>query len=233
LEIGVCFGSFTEKGWLVRAKNERCPLKNDELLSMMEYSAVLYQHGEFERLYGPFPQTSYSSNPDYYWNFVSFSFLIQDQMVHDSRLKRLGGKTPALMLIIYPKQHDTVFILCKESIVKFLTNVIRDQQSVIDIDSQKLSKISRNIGDLVSTKLSELEKPTKILSPSAIFNLPKATHPTVLAMIHIQIGTLAEISQETEFDLHTTEEHLQLLIETGYVKMKDLEGKQYYFCLSE
>ena len=102
LDIGVCFGSFTEKGWLVRVKEERCPLKNDELLSMMEYSAVLYQHGEFERLYGPFPQTSYDVNSEYYWNFVSFSFLIKDHQIQDSSLKRLGGMTPALLLIIYP-----------------------------------------------------------------------------------------------------------------------------------
>jgi hypothetical protein len=199
----------------------------------MEYSAVLYQHGEFDNLYGPFPQTIQADTGDYSLNFVSFSFLIKNLMIQDSRIKRSGGFTPALMLIVYPKEYDLAFSLCKESISNFLTAVSKNFQSESDISLKDLSMISRKIGTLVSSKLEDLEKPEKILSPDDIFNLPKAIHTTVLAMINVQAGTLEDIAQEAKNDLHTAEKDLKRLIESGYVIKKFIKGKDYYFCSSE
>lgn len=232
MHIGVCFGSFTDKGWLVKEKNETCLFDDNQLLSMIEYSAVLYQYGEFERLYGPFPQTTRVGDSDYEWNFVSFSFLIEDPTVEDTRIRLEGGMTPAMIIITYSKHLDTAVVLCKDSLAGLLCSVVKNKHSVQDIDSHFLSMISQRINDLVSAKQQELDKPKKILSPDEIFSLPKDLHPTVLALIHLRRGTLEEIAREAEYDLSATEKNLKTLIELGYVKTTENRGNRLYFCLS-
>ena len=44
IELGVSLGSITNEGLIIQGKSKSCPFNDFLLLSMLEYSAILYQH---------------------------------------------------------------------------------------------------------------------------------------------------------------------------------------------
>ena len=134
LSIAVCLGSLTDDGLSIQGKSENCSFDDHELRSMIEYSAVLYQHGEIENIYGPFPQTSIVEPTDTEWHFLSFSFDVRDDMVKDLRILKLGGVVPAILIIFYQKQFDKIVLSKKDEITMILKSNILSDISEINLD---------------------------------------------------------------------------------------------------
>jgi parallel beta-helix repeat protein len=156
LRIGICLGTFSDEGLFIRNKSDNCPYDESSLSSMLEYSAVLLQRGEFYKIYGPFPhQKDEVFNIE--WYNVSYGFRVVDASIQDSRIVKSGGFTPALLLLIYPRQFDSLFMLQKREVENLLETSISN-----DI---KLSKITKefldNIGDQIY-KLLLGYKPIKL-----------------------------------------------------------------------
>ncbi|MFX0114535.1 MAG: MarR family transcriptional regulator [Candidatus Hodarchaeota archaeon] len=73
-------------------------------------------------------------------------------------------------------------------------------------------------------------KPTQILSPKKIFDLPHHLQGTALGVITLQEGTLEEITTESGLDLDRTRRDLNQLRGLGFVGVKLKGGKITYFC---
>ncbi len=129
LRIGICLGTYTDKGLILRQKNGECPYDDHSLLSALEYGAVLAQRSEYEKIYGPFPHPPDEGGIE--WYNVIFGFKIQDSQVIDSRIVQQHGETPALLLLYYPSHFDVLFMLQKQKIEEYLVNVLKS----LDIDT--------------------------------------------------------------------------------------------------
>ncbi len=128
LKVGFCLGTFTDKGLIIRQKNEDCPYDNLSLLSGLEYGAVLVQRSKYEIIYGPFPHPPDQDGNE--WYNVVYGFKIHDSQVVDSRIVQQQGETPALLLVYYPRQFDVLFMLQKQKIEDYLGKTLNE----LDID---------------------------------------------------------------------------------------------------
>jgi hypothetical protein len=145
--IGICIGKFGEDGLSIHSKNKYCPYTKSSLLSMLEYSAVLHQRGETEQIYGPFPHQKDDS--DIEWYNVSYGFSILDSSVQDSRVVKSGGRTPALLLIFYPKQFDSLFMLQKREVEDFLKASVGSISGITEVSEDLLNDLGYQIYKLL------------------------------------------------------------------------------------
>ena len=91
---------------------------------MLEYAGVLYQHGEINKLYGPFPQVKNDSSTINGWNYFSFGFYTKDEGINDLRIKLSDGKTLALCLMFYLQDNDLILSLYKNEILTTMNSTI-------------------------------------------------------------------------------------------------------------
>ena len=151
--IGLSFGSFTDQGLVTKFKNKNCPFSLQQIQSMLEYSAVLYQHGKTETIYGPIPLTrvkevqqfvEHSQNVDE-WNFISYWMNVRDKSVEDLRVSKIGGMVPAALLLFYPKQLDQLIVVKKNLIHGFFRSVIGENTDITDITNETLNQIENQL----------------------------------------------------------------------------------------
>jgi hypothetical protein len=154
VDIGLCLGSFTDKGLLVKGKNDNCPFSLIQIQSMLEYSAALYQDGKAETMYGPIPLASVNEielpmEPQTEWNFVSYWITVKDSTVKDSRITKIGGVVPAGLLFFYPKQLDHRVIVKKNKIVSVFKSAIDRDTDISNFTKETLNKIEKQLLKLI------------------------------------------------------------------------------------
>ncbi|UCE14456.1 MAG: right-handed parallel beta-helix repeat-containing protein, partial [Candidatus Heimdallarchaeota archaeon] len=154
----VCLGTLTDEGITIQEKSEGCPFNDQELLSMIEYSAVLYQHGEIEDIYGPFPQTSISKDSEIEWHFLSFAFRVKDESAEDTRIVRKGGISPAILLVFYERQFDAIILAQKKIIKTYLQSV--EVKDVSKITQSWITQIETDLQKLIIKTSKTTRKPT-------------------------------------------------------------------------
>ncbi len=154
ISVEVCFGSFSENGWIIQKKTEHCPFNKDQLRSILEYSGVLYQQGELETFYGPFPQPLIYGAKRVEWHYITYGIRLPDKSMEDARLIRKGG-VPAIFLFIYPKQFDSMMLLSKNRILNYLNSLLNTISEISDITINQLEQVQEEILDSL---LSELPK---------------------------------------------------------------------------
>ncbi|MFX1283635.1 MAG: right-handed parallel beta-helix repeat-containing protein [Promethearchaeota archaeon] len=151
IRLGLCFGSFTDKGLIIQGKNENCPFSNHQLQSMLEYSAVLYQYGKEGEMYGPFPLTSLKEEEKTItvlqegWNFVSYWIKVIDDSIEDLRVIKHMGEVPAALLLFYSKQFDSIIMLYKKDICDTLNLILRKYSKVSEITPDLLNQVEKQI----------------------------------------------------------------------------------------
>ncbi len=156
LQLGLCFGSFTDKGLIIQGKDENCPFNDQQLQSMLEYSAVLYQYGKVRNMYGPFPLTSLKEEEitietsQKGWNYVSYWMKVKDDSIEDLRITGHGGDVPAALLLFYPKQFDSVIMLHKNGICDIFNSVLDRFSKVSEITTEVLNQIEKRVANLIS-----------------------------------------------------------------------------------
>jgi parallel beta-helix repeat protein len=146
----ICLGSLTDEGLTIQEKSEECPFDDQELLSMIEYSAVLYQHGEIGSIYGPFPKTSITRSTDMEWHYLSFAFHVKDESAEDIRVVKKGGVTRAILLVFYEKAFDATISSQKDKIRDYLRSV--DLEDISKGTKDWLTQIIEGVQEKVSTK---------------------------------------------------------------------------------
>jgi hypothetical protein len=145
MKAGVCLGSFSEDGFIIQMKSDDCPFNEQELLYMIEYTAVMYQKGDYNLMFGPFPHNALIRSKSSEWLFISYGFQGMDETVMDPRIIKGGGIIPMILLVYYPKQFDSKFQESKEDFLNYLGNEIPTITHVKDIYSNNILKIEEHI----------------------------------------------------------------------------------------
>ncbi|MHA1976586.1 MAG: right-handed parallel beta-helix repeat-containing protein [Candidatus Hodarchaeales archaeon] len=148
--ISMCLGSYTDKGLRIQRKTESCRFKEQDLQSMADYSSVLYQHGETERIYGPFPKKIEEDTEIIKWHFISFNFSIKDSSVIDSRIMAQKSMVPVLLLLIYPQEYDHVISRWKEEIRNFLKTSTKDIPEIANLTDEWLLRVEEEVRKLIA-----------------------------------------------------------------------------------
>ena len=157
LKLGVSYGSFTDKGLVIRGKSEKCQFDDKQLQSMLEYSALLYQYGKVGDMYGPFPLTSgkganIKSDPDKdKWHYVSMWIKMKDESIEDLRIIKRSGKVPTGFLLFFQLKFEPVIMLNKEAITGIITTELKKISNVSEITPNGLNKIEKKVRDLISS----------------------------------------------------------------------------------
>jgi parallel beta-helix repeat protein len=148
--ISMCLGSYTDKGLKIQRKTESCRFKEQDLQSMADYSSVLYQQGETESIYGPFPKKIEEDSEIIRWHYLSFNFSIKDSSVTDSRIMAQKSKVPVLLLLIYPQEYDHVISRWKEEIRNFLKTSTKDIREIANLTDEWLLRVEEEIRKLIA-----------------------------------------------------------------------------------
>jgi hypothetical protein len=149
--VGLCLGSFTDEGFKVKWKSDPCPFDEDQLDSMLAYSAVLFQHGDLGNIYGPFPQNIViAKKTRIKWNFITYGFRISDESVEDPRIQRNGEGVPSIVLLYYPKQIDAIITTHKSDILNVFRYEIKQASSISELIPGILINIKNQIVKIAS-----------------------------------------------------------------------------------
>ncbi|MFX1283636.1 MAG: hypothetical protein ACFFB5_08275 [Promethearchaeota archaeon] len=151
IEMGLCLGSITDDGLSIRGKTKSCPFNESVIQSMLEYCAVLYQHGEIETIYGPFPLTSIRMGekkqglPEEEMHFISFGFQVIDPTVKDTRMKIPSGGVLAVLLLYYPKKYESLIIMRKKHLINLFKSMMGTISDISVFNPEKLDHIENDI----------------------------------------------------------------------------------------
>jgi WD40 repeat protein len=150
LKIGLCLGSFTDTGLIVYGKSKNCSLDDLQLRSMLEYSAVLFQHGEIESFYGPFPQKTTKKSTTIEYHFLSFNFRIKDNSVKDPRVIKQGGMVPAIMLLIYRKEYEPAVKVKETPLENYLKTIIMGMSDISKFTRDQLIILEEQLMKIIT-----------------------------------------------------------------------------------
>ncbi|MFX0205446.1 MAG: hypothetical protein ACFFDT_05625 [Candidatus Hodarchaeota archaeon] len=151
IKLGLCLGSFTDRGLVIKEKNANCPFSLEQIQPMLEYSAALHQHGKTDTMYGPIPITSLKEDlPEMelsqtHWHFVTYWMNVRDSSVEDPRIKKLGGVVSAVLMFFYPKQIDHMVMVTKNNISHIFKALINPHTDISKITIEELIKIEERI----------------------------------------------------------------------------------------
>ena len=73
-------------------------------------------------------------------------------------------------------------------------------------------------------------KPSKLLSPGEIFDLPVELLQVAIALLAIKEGTAEEIAVESDERINNLSDKLEKLRKLGYIGVKNKENKKIFFC---
>ncbi|PWI47171.1 hypothetical protein CEE45_13220 [Candidatus Heimdallarchaeota archaeon B3_Heim] len=152
MKAGVCLSTFTDKGFVIQWKSKNCPFNTQTLSSMIEYTAVMYQKGEYDNLFGPFPQMALIRSKESEWLFVSFGIQAQDESVEDPRIVKKGGLIPIILLIFYPKRFDSKLQNQKKELLEYLKGEFSLVSNKVDINTRYMKDIENNILNLFNSR---------------------------------------------------------------------------------
>ncbi|MFX1548272.1 MAG: tetratricopeptide repeat protein, partial [Promethearchaeota archaeon] len=155
ISVEVCLGSFSDQGWIIQKKTESCPLNEKQLRSILEYSGVLYQQGELETFYGPFPQPLIYGAKRVEWHYITYGVRLKDESMTDKRIISRGGRVPAIFLFIYPKQFDSMMLLSKNFVSNYLKSIFIKIKGIPDIKINQLEQIQEIILESLTSELSK------------------------------------------------------------------------------
>ena len=138
-ELGICLGSTTSSGLTIQGKSKSCPFDDFFLVSMLEYSAVLYQHGEIGNIYGPFPMTKietdeYSDISSYEGiNFISFGFKV-----------KTNGQSEELSILLfyYPGRYDELILERKNRLNNLFLSITNNHLTASSFNQDKIRLIT-------------------------------------------------------------------------------------------
>jgi parallel beta-helix repeat protein len=142
---GLCLGSFSDEGFKIQRITENCPFNEQILQYMIEYTAVMYQTGDYNQIFGPFPQNVEIKSKTTEWLFVSFGFQSKDISVKDPRINKGGGIIPMILLIYYPKRFESVFQNNKKGFSDLLTKEFKTITDISVIVTEKILRVEYNI----------------------------------------------------------------------------------------
>ncbi|MHA2031830.1 MAG: hypothetical protein ACW99A_20210 [Candidatus Kariarchaeaceae archaeon] len=141
-ELGICLGSTTINGLTIQGKSKSCPFDDFLLVSMLEYSAVLYQHGEIGNIYGPFPLTKIETD-DYLdkssyegINFISFGFKMKTN---------IESEKLSILLFYYPDRYDESILVRKKRLNKLFQSIINTNLTISSFNQDKIDFIENEI----------------------------------------------------------------------------------------
>ncbi|MFX1506550.1 MAG: hypothetical protein ACFFDC_10585 [Promethearchaeota archaeon] len=147
IKLGLCLGSFTDKGLSIKGMNTNCPFSPEQIEPILEYSAALFQHGKTDTMYGPIPITSLKEelpeieSSQTHWCFVTYWMKVMDSSVEDPRIKKLGGVVSAVILFFYPKQIDNMVMVKKKNISEIFNSLISSDTDISEFTIDTLNKI--------------------------------------------------------------------------------------------
>lgn len=92
-------------------------------------------------------------------------------------------------------------------------------------------KIIKQIVSYHSVDETSSIKPSKLLSPGEIFDLPVELQQVAIAVLAIKEGTAEEIAVESEGKINNLIDKLEKLRKLGYIGVKSKENQKLFFCV--
>jgi hypothetical protein len=157
LRLGISYGSFTDEGLVIGGKSDNCLFDDQQLQSMLEYNAMLYQYGKVGDMYGPFPLTSekVTGNTSEItvskWNYVSLWIKMKDESIEDLRIVRRTGEVPTGIMLFFPEEFESIIMLNKEIIASILTTEFKKISKISEITTNYLNKVEDKIYSRISS----------------------------------------------------------------------------------
>ncbi len=148
MKVGVCLGSFTDSGFIVKWKSAHSLFDTEKLRHMVEYTAIMYQKGDDEMSYGPFPQSLMLRDKKTEWLFISYGFQLKDESVKDPRIISSGGLVPILLLLFYPAPFDSKFQKQKRDFLEYMRKKISTITTVSELISSHMSSIENYVEEI-------------------------------------------------------------------------------------
>lgn len=134
IELGITLGSITNGGLVIQGKSKSCTFNDYLLLSMLEYSAILYQHGEIGNIYGPFPLTGVRTDESV--KFISFGFKVNTNTIDEGL---------AILLVYYPDRFDKLVLAQKKRLTTLFQSVVNENLVISDFNQEKIDYIENEI----------------------------------------------------------------------------------------
>jgi parallel beta-helix repeat protein len=148
MKVGVCLGSFTDSGFIVKWKSTHSLFDTQKLRHMVEYTAIMYQKGDDEISYGPFPQSLMISNKKTEWLFISYGFHLKDESVKDPRIISSGGLVPVVLLLFYPAPFDSKFQRQKRDFLEYLKSKTLTINTISELISSQMNGIENYVEEI-------------------------------------------------------------------------------------
>ena len=142
IELGISIGAITSEGLTIQGKSKSCPFTDYLLLSMLEYSAILYQHGEIGNIYGPFPLTGMKTDsltnefPYERIKFISFGFKVSANTIDEGL---------AILIVYYPDRFDELVSTIKKRLNTLFKSVVNENLTLSCFNQETINKIENEI----------------------------------------------------------------------------------------
>ena len=157
LRLRISYGSFTDEGLVIRGKSKRCNFDDQQLQSMLEYSAMLYQYGKIGEMYGPFPLTNEKrtnkepTTDEKKWNYISLWIKMIDDSIEDLRITKRTGEVPTGILLFFQEKFESLITSKKVEITGILTKEFKRISKISDITTSLLNEIEDEIFARISS----------------------------------------------------------------------------------
>ncbi|MHA2092004.1 MAG: hypothetical protein ACW98K_14215 [Candidatus Kariarchaeaceae archaeon] len=142
--------------------------------------------------------------------FGAFSVVLVDQSLNQNIRIDLTHKIGWTFLRKYGEIDLITWGGNRETFASFKENIEEILDDYIQDDFQPISQISKR------------------LTTADIFELDQSLQPTALALLTLEMGTLADLANEIDSDVKKAEEHLQVLQSEGFITLTTLDGVTYF-----
>jgi hypothetical protein len=149
--LGIAIGLFDEyKGFKVIHKNDILSSMYDdsEILSMVVYSARIYEQDRLNTPYGPFPILN-REDLNKEWMFEVFWTKLIDKSSVDPRIIRNSSKIPMVILFIYNQELQQIFEKKRKDIMIALRSATELLKDVESLNKESFIMIQNKIIDLL------------------------------------------------------------------------------------
>ncbi|MHA2040098.1 MAG: hypothetical protein ACW98X_27135 [Promethearchaeota archaeon] len=103
-----------------------------------------YKHGEYGNIYGPFPQIMTQDTLERQWQFLTYSYMLDDSEDSGKEEKTIQ----AILLLFYERQYEEIITKRKNSIHEFLNSTAKYSLRQLEFLGQ-LAYIEENIFNLL------------------------------------------------------------------------------------
>ena len=144
--------NFTDKGIVPRIYSQGIPLSESELTMINTYTASILNHITDDAIVGPLPV---AYHPELL--VLLHRFHLVDNEIKDKRIISGGGKSLAVVTIVYRTSLDDFFLESRRNVMELLTQWCNKFENISEITEEQIKELSQEIEkfDQLETKVPQ------------------------------------------------------------------------------